>query len=86
MADVQNRTRGTGAELERQEVSAMKWTSRDKYPCYGCEKRTPGCQDSCPDMREAKERETRRKEIERGKRALEADLHMVKRSGREKER
>lgn len=67
-------------------VSAMKWTSRDKYPCYGCEKRTLGCQDRCPGMREAKERETRRKEIERGKRALETDLHMVNRSGREKER
>ena len=71
---------------KRQEVSAMKWTCRDKYPCYGCEKRTPGCQDRCPDMREAKERETRRKEIERGKRALDTDLYMVNRSGREKER
>ena len=52
----------------------MKWTCRDKYPCYGCEKRTPGCQDRCPDMREAKERETRRKAIEREKRTLETDL------------
>ena len=67
-------------------VSAMKWTSRDKYPCYGCDKRTIGCQDRCPDMREAKERETKRKEIERGKRALEKDLSMRNRSGRERER
>lgn len=67
-------------------VIAMKWTSRDKYPCYGCEKRTPGCQDSCQDMREAKERETMRKEIERVKRALETDLHMLNRSGREMNR
>lgn len=44
------------------------------------------CKDRCQDMREAKERETRRKEIERGKRALETDLHMVNRSGREMNR
>ena len=67
-------------------VSAMKWTSRDKYPCYGCDKRTPGCQDRCPDMREAKERETRRKAIECEKRTLETDLYIRNRSGRERER
>lgn len=64
----------------------MKWTSRDKYPCYGCEKRTLGCQDRCPDMREAKENASARKAIENGKRALESDLYMVNRSGRERER
>ena len=64
----------------------MKWTSRDKYPCYGCDRRTPGCQDSCPAMREAKERETRRKEIEREKRTLDTDLYIRNRSGRERER
>ena len=64
----------------------MPWTSRDKYPCYGCEKRTPGCQDRCPDMREAKEKASARKAMESGKRALESDLYMVNRSGRERER
>ena len=64
----------------------MPWTSRDKYPCYGCEKRTPGCQDRCPDMREAKEKADERKAMERGKRVLEKDLYMVNRSGRERER
>lgn len=64
----------------------MKWTSRDKYPCYGCEKRTPGCQDRCTDMREAKEKASARKAMENGKCALESDLYMVNRSGRERER
>ena len=64
----------------------MKWTSRDKYPCYGCEKRTPGCQDRCPDMREAKQKASARKAMECGKRALESDLYIVNRSGRERER
>ena len=64
----------------------MKWTSRDKYPCYGCEKRVPGCQDRCPDMREAKEKADARKAMERGKRVLEKDLYMANRSGRERER
>ena len=67
-------------------MSAMKWTCRDKYPCYGCEKRAPGCQDRCPDMREAKEKASARKAMEYGKRALEKDLYMVNRSGRERER
>ena len=64
----------------------MKWTSRDKYPCYGCEKRTPGCQDRCQDMREAKGKASARKEIEREKRTLETDLYIRNRSGRERER
>lgn len=64
----------------------MVWTSRDKYPCYGCPRRTLGCQDWCPDMREAKEKASARKAMENGKRALETDLYMVNRSGRERER
>ena len=64
----------------------MKWTSRDKYPCYGCEKRTPGCQDRCPDMRAAKEKNEARKTVERAMRTLENDLYIRNRSGRERER
>ena len=67
-------------------MSAMKWTSRDKYPCYGCEKRTPGCQDNCPEMREAKEKASARKAIERERRTFETDLYIRNRSGRERER
>lgn len=64
----------------------MAWTGRDKYPCYGCLRRTLGCQDRCPDMRAAKEKNQARKAIERTMRTLEMDLYMRNRSGRERER
>lgn len=46
-------------------------TTRDKHPCYGCEKRYPACQDKCPDMRAAKDKNNKRKAIERRKREQE---------------
>ena len=60
----------------------MKWTSRDKYPCYGCEKRTPGCQDRCQDMREAKERASARKAIDLENRKVDIDCFKRNRGGR----
>lgn len=46
-------------------------TTRDKHPCYGCEKRYPACQDKCPDMAAAKKANDERKAIERRKREQE---------------
>lgn len=36
-----------------------------KAPCHGCEKRTPGCHDSCPEYQEYKSWCQRKNAMER---------------------
>lgn len=45
--------------------------SRDKFPCKDCKKRYPACQDTCPEMKAAKQKNDERKAIERRKREQE---------------
>lgn len=42
--------------------------SRDKFPCKDCRKRYPACQDTCPEMIAAKQKNDERKALERRKR------------------
>lgn len=49
-------------------------SSRDKYPCKGCEKRQPGCHDSCEEYKRHKEKNDERKAKEKARRAEEHAL------------
>lgn len=68
-------------------------TTRDKHPCYGCEKRYPACQDKCPDMAAAKKANEERKAVERRKRlddncvkeySIQRQLHAQRKKMRER--
>lgn len=46
-------------------------SSRDKFTCYGCNKRQPGCHDSCEEYKRQKQINDDRKAVERRKREEE---------------
>lgn len=63
-------------------VTRVPMPSRDKYPCKDCPKRYPACQDKCPDMRDAKEKNAERKALERKNKEVEhvATEYSIKRN------
>lgn len=61
------------------------YSSRDKFPCkvdgVDCKKRYPACQDTCPDMLAAKDKNQQRKTTEREKRSVDHGVSAVQYSG-----
>ena len=69
--------------MNRTPIKGKALSSRDRFPCNQypggvCPKRSPACQDKCPEFIAAKDENTRRKAQEKAKRYAANDYDKVK--------